>query len=92
MGQATRPPCAWKHHCHLIEVAPGNHNKDHHQDRRAQDRTEDSLNEDGVLDLAKGGFLDPDLTVEDLADDVALVVLGDPGFVLVASVGPEGVH
>lgn len=44
----------------------------------------DSLEEDGILDLAEGRLLNPNLAIEDLADDVALVVLGDPRLVLVA--------
>ena len=40
-----------------------------------------TLKEDGVLDLAKSGFLDPDLAVEDATDEVALGVLGHPGLV-----------
>jgi len=47
----------------------------------------DRLQEDGILDLAQGRLLDPDFSVKDLADDVALFVFGDPWLVLVAVAG-----
>lgn len=48
------------------------------------DRPSEGLEKDGVLNLAKSWLLDPHFTVEDLAEDVTLLVLGNPGFVLIA--------
>lgn len=45
---------------------------------------EDGLQEDGILDPAKGRLLDPHLAVEDFADEIALLVLGHPRLVLEA--------
>jgi len=53
------------------------------EDRESQG-TENSLQEDGVLNLAKGGLLDPDLAIEDLADKVPFLILGNPWLVLIA--------
>jgi hypothetical protein len=56
--------------------------EDADDDAREDKGTENSLQEDGILNLAKGRLLDPDFTVKDLADDIALLVLGNPGLVL----------
>jgi hypothetical protein len=66
----------------LKVVALGKRTEDTDSNRRNNKRTEDGLHEDGVLDLAKSGFLDPDLAVKDLADNVALLVAGHPRLVL----------
>lgn len=50
------------------------------QDKRAEDR----LQKDGVLNLAEGWLLNPDFAIKDLADNIALLVFGDPWLVLVA--------
>lgn len=58
--------------------------EDADEDARQDERSEHSLDEDGILDLTKSRLLNPDFTVEDLADNEALLVLGDPGFIFVA--------
>lgn len=74
---------------HSIETASGKGAEDANDNAREDQTTQDGLQEDGVLDLAESGLLDPDLAVEDLSDDVALLILGHPGFVFVAVAGPE---
>lgn len=54
------------------------------QNTRTEESTEDSLDEDRVLDLAQRGLLDPNLTVKDFADDVALLVSCNPRLIFVA--------
>lgn len=79
---ATRREMALRHQWHLEEVASGNCAEDTDSNTADNERTEDGLDEDGVLDLAKSGLLDPDFAVEDLADDIALLVPSDPRLVL----------
>lgn len=50
------------------------------KDEGAKDR----LKKDGVLDLTQSGLLNPDFTVKDLADDVALFVSRNPWLIFVA--------
>ena len=78
----TRREMALRHKWHLEEVASGDCAEDTDSNTADDERTEDGLDENGVLDLAKSGLLDPDLAVEDLADDIALLVPGDPRLVL----------
>jgi len=73
---------ASKHQWRLEEVASGNCAEDTDNHTANYERPEDGLDEDGVLNLAKSGLLDPDFAVENLADDIALLVLGDPWLVL----------
>lgn len=75
---------AGEHLYPLVEVAFWNENEDDHKDGRTDKGTKTSLEEDGVLNLAQGGFLDPDLAVEDLSDDIALLIFRDPGLIFVA--------
>jgi hypothetical protein len=51
------------------------------ENARKHEGTEQTLQEDCVLDLAKGRLLNPNLAIEDAADDVALGILGNPRFV-----------
>lgn len=55
-------------------------------------RTKNSLEEDCVLDLSQSRFLDPDLTIKDFTQDVAFLVFGDPGLVLIAGAAAESVE
>lgn len=73
---------ALRHKWHLEKVASGDCAEDTDSNTTDNERTEDGLDENSVLDLAKSGLLDPDLAVEDLADDIALLVPGDPWLVL----------
>jgi hypothetical protein len=66
------------------KVASRHSNEDSCKDGGKHKGTQHALNEDGVLDLSQRGLLDPDLPVEDLADDIALLVLDDPRLLLVA--------
>lgn len=77
---------------HLELVSLGNCTEDADYDGRDDDRYDDGLQEDGVLDLAKSGFLNPHLAVEHLADNIALVVFGNPWFVFVAVMGAKAVE
>ena len=63
-------------------MALGHGNENSNDDGTRGRGHEYSLDEDGVLDLPEGGFLDPDLAVEDLAHDVAGAVLRHPRLVL----------
>jgi hypothetical protein len=65
----------------LEVVALGNGTEDTDSYSGDDESADDSLNEDGILDLAESRFLDPDFAVEDLADNVALLVPGDPWLV-----------
>lgn len=69
---------------HLKVVAFRESAENANRDGSDDQRTSKSLQEDGVLDLPESRLLDPDLAIEDLADDVAFLVFGDPGFVFVA--------
>jgi hypothetical protein len=53
---------------------------------------DDSLQEDGVLDLPESWLLDPHLTVEDLPDEIPLFVFRNPWFVFVAVMRPKAVE
>lgn len=66
----------------LEEVASRNGAEDADCNTAEDERTKDRLDEDSILDLAESGLLNPDLAVEDLADDVALLVFGDPWLIL----------
>lgn len=48
---------------------------------RQHERAQQALQEDRVLNLAQRGLLNPDLAIENAADDVALGVLWNPGLV-----------
>lgn len=61
-----------------------NSTEDTDDDEGNNGRAENCLQEDSVLNLAQSWLLDPDLAIEDLADDVPLLVLSDPRLVLVA--------
>lgn len=73
-----------------VEVAVRHSAEDPDNDERDDSGTEDRLNENGVLDLTQGRLLDPDLSVEDLADYIALLVLSDPWLILVTVAGSMG--
>lgn len=68
----------------LVKVTVRDGDEDGGQDARSDKGTDQRLNKDGVLDLTQSWLLDPNLTVKDLADDIALLVLGDPRLILVA--------
>ena len=53
---------------------------------------DESLEENGVLDLTKSGFFNPNFTVKDFADDIALLILGDPGFIFIAVARSQGIE
>ena len=55
-----------------------------HYSSSHDDRRTDSLNEYCVLNLAQRWFLDPNLTIKDLSDQVTLFVSGNPWFILIA--------
>lgn len=65
----------------LEEVSVWHGAEDTDEDGRQDESAEQTLDEDGILNLAQRGLLDPDLAIEDAADDVALGVLGNPGLV-----------
>lgn len=73
---------ALRHPWRLEEVACGDGAEDADGNTTNYERAEDGLDEDGVLDLAESGLLDPDLAVENLAHNVSLLVFGDPRLVL----------
>ena len=55
-------------------------------------RTEDGLKKDGVLDLPQSRFLDPHFPIQDFAENVAFLVLGNPWFVFIAVAATESVE
>ena len=65
----------------LIEIAAWHSAEDSDKQGREQESTDECLNEDGVLNLSKSWLGDPDFAVEDFADDVTLLVSGDPRFI-----------
>lgn len=73
---------ALRHQWRLEKVASRNGAENADCNTAEDQRTEDRLDEDGILDLAESRLLNPDLAVEDLADDVALLILGDPRLIL----------
>lgn len=77
---------------HLKVVAFRESTEYPNRDGRDDQRTSKTLQEDGVLDLPESRLLDPDLAIEDLTDDVAFLVFGDPGFVFVAVVAAKSVE
>lgn len=68
----------------LVEIAMWNGAEDTSEDGGDDECSEKRLDENSVLDLTKSRFIDPDLAVEDFAEDIALLVLRDPGLVFVA--------
>jgi len=74
-------------------VASSRHGKEDGSDNASDDEAgEDTLNEDGILNLAEGGLLNPSLTIKDLSHDVALLVLCDPRLILVRICTLKTVH
>ena len=69
---------------HLVVAAFWDSTEDPYRDGRDDQRTSNSLQEDGVLDLPESWLLDPDFAIQDFADNVAFLILGNPGFVFVA--------
>ena len=76
----------------LEEPPSGDCHEDGCEHTSAEQGDQHGLDEDGVLNLAEGGLLDPDLAVENLTHHVALLILDDPGLVLVAIGGPKGLE
>ncbi len=76
----------------LVDVSLWKGTEDAHGDGSDDQSTANGLQEYRVLDLAEGRFLNPDLTIQDLAEDVTLLVSGHPWFVLVAVGAGEGVE
>lgn len=48
------------------------------------------LDKDGVLNLAQSWLLNPDFTVKDLANEISLLVLFNPGFIFETVAGRGG--
>lgn len=61
-------------------------------DGREEKRSENGLKEDRILDLAKSRLLNPDFTIQDLTEYVALLIFSDPRFVLVAVATPKRIE
>ena len=68
----------------LVKVSCGKCTEDANGDSGHDQSTSHGLEEYRILDLAKRRLLDPDLTIEDFPEDIALLVFGDPGLVFVA--------
>ncbi len=77
---------------HVARGAETDSQEDGSDDRRDDKGGKQSLHEDGILDLTKSRLLNPDLSVEDLADDIALVVFSDPRLIFVAIGRPQAVE
>lgn len=76
----------------LEEVALRNSNEDGSGDGSDGDGDEDCLDENCVLNGTKSRFLNPYFTIEDLADDISVIVFGDPRLILVAVVRAKTVE
>lgn len=76
----------------LEEVSFRNGNEDAHRDSCNDKSASDSLEEDGVLNLAQSRLLYPDLTIEDFSEDVPFLILGDPRLIFVAISAAEAVE
>ena len=76
----------------LVVVAFWERTKNSHGYCSDDQPASEGLTEDGVLDLPKRRLLNPDLTIEDFADDVTFLVFGHPGFVFVAIGAAESVE
>lgn len=50
------------------------------------------LDENRVLDLSQRRLLDPDLTIKNLADHIALLVLDNPRLILIGFASPGRIH
>ena len=68
----------------LVEVAVRDGAKDADNDAGKYQGSQDRLNENGILNLTKSWLLDPDLAIKDLTNDVAFLVLGNPGLIFEA--------
>lgn len=73
-------------------VAFRNGTENTHDDCRTEHGDEDSLNEDGVLDLPECRLLDPHFAIKDLPYEIASIVFCDPGLVFVAIFGSKTVE
>jgi len=78
--------------CRSDEVAFRNSHKDSSENGTTDNAAENGLEENGILNLAKCRLLHPGLAIEDLPDDVAVLILCNPGFSLIAVVSVERVH
>lgn len=67
--------------CRLKEVSVRHGAENTNEDGRQDESAEQTLDEDGVLNLAQRRLLNPNLAIENFADDVALGVFGDPRLV-----------
>ena len=76
----------------LEEVALWNSNEYGSGDRGNGDGSQDCLDEDGVLDGTKSRLLNPHLTIENFADDIPMIVFGNPWLIFVAVVGTKTVE
>lgn len=65
----------------LEEVALRDGTEDADSHTRDDQSTQDGLDEDGILYLAQSRLLDPDFAIEDFANNVALLIPGNPWLV-----------
>ena len=77
---------------HLVVVAFWECTEYSHRNGSDDQRTSESLHEDGVLDLPKSRLLDPHFAIKDFTDHVAFFVFGDPGLVFIAIGAAESVE
>ncbi len=68
----------------LVEISFRDGTEDPHGDGSDDERAGDGLEEDCVLDLTKGRLLDPHFTIENLADEIAFFVFGNPRLIFIA--------
>ncbi len=78
-------------HARSVKVSFWKSNENCHANGRDDEGTTNCLEEDGILDLAESWLLDPNFTIENLADYVAFLVFGDPRFIFIAVVAAETV-
>ncbi len=76
----------------LVVVSFRQCTEDSHRNGSDDQRTSESLHEDGVLDLPKSRLLDPDFAIKDFTDNVAFFVFGDPRLVFIAIGAAESVE
>ena len=83
--------------CHFLEslseeVACGKGFEDANDNSREENGAKNGLEKDCILDLAKSRLLNPNFTIQDLTEYIALLVLDDPGFILIAIVTSKRVE
>lgn len=71
----------------LVEIAVWHSYEDGTEENRSKETGEHGLNKYGILDLTQCRFFNPNFTIKDLPDDIALLVFDYPRGIFVAVLG-----